>query len=187
VFTPSPPPPTQTHFVTFAQLARDCQAQEDSAFARRCRKTYFFLRAVQCLPQFVSPEATPTSPEALLAHSHLILHSGSRGCEGSALGLLLRGRLWEAALSFMEREAVRNSPTHCALFHSLLTTMAQEGVLHSYIDRAWELIPITFSVFNFLSVLRHTSHHHPPPILVHSHTSLTVADVSHRLQQLVDN
>jgi hypothetical protein len=67
-------PSELTHFVTFAQLARDCQAQEDSAFARRCRKTYFFLRAVQCLPQFVSPEATPTSPEALLAHSHLILH-----------------------------------------------------------------------------------------------------------------
>jgi hypothetical protein len=128
-------------FVKFAQLARDYQAQGESAFARRCRKTYFFQRAVQCLPVFVSKETTPTSRMALLAHSDLLLHSELSGSGGSSLGLLLRGHLWEDAVAFLENRAIGSSHKYCSLFQSLLGTMAQEGVLHGYIDRVWRLVP----------------------------------------------
>lgn len=60
-------------FVTFAQLARDYQALEDSAFARKCRKEFFYHRALLALPAFVSPDLTPVSPEALRVHSQLLL------------------------------------------------------------------------------------------------------------------
>lgn len=60
-------------FVTFAQLARDYQALEDSAFARKCRKEFFYHRALLALPAFVSPDLTPVSPEALCVHSKLLL------------------------------------------------------------------------------------------------------------------
>ena len=50
------------------------------------------------------------------------------GCEGSALGLLLRGRLWEDALSLVEQQTENKSPTYSALFHSMLATMAQVHV-----------------------------------------------------------
>ena len=60
-------------FVTFAQLARDYQALEDSAFARKCRKEFFYHRALLSLPAFVSPDLTPVSPDAVRVHSQLIL------------------------------------------------------------------------------------------------------------------
>jgi hypothetical protein len=171
-------------FVTFAQLARDRQAQGDSSFARRCRETYHFQRALECLPQFVSPEATPTSREALLAHSGLLLHSERSGCEGSALGLLLRGRLWEDAVAFLEQDPRPSPHIFCALFRSLLAAMTREEVLHHYIERVWQLVPQAFSVFDFLSLLAH-SPTRPPPLLLPNHTSLTVADVGSKLLQLL--
>ena len=60
-------------FVTFAQLARDFQALEDSAFARKCRKEFFYHRALLALPAFVSRDLTPESPEAIRVHSQLLL------------------------------------------------------------------------------------------------------------------
>lgn len=60
-------------FVTFAQLARDHQSQGDSAFARKCRKNYFYHRALDALPTFISSEATPTSPEAIQVRCQLLL------------------------------------------------------------------------------------------------------------------
>ena len=60
-------------FVTFAQLARDYQALEDSAFARKCRKEFFYHRALLALPAFISPDLTPVSPQALRVHSQLLL------------------------------------------------------------------------------------------------------------------
>ncbi len=61
-------------FVTFAQLARDHQADGDSAFARKSRNDFFCHRAVNALPMFISKEATPTSPEAIRVYCHLLLN-----------------------------------------------------------------------------------------------------------------
>lgn len=60
-------------FVTFAQLARDYQALQDSAFARKCRKEFFYHRALLALPAIVSPSLTPVLPEAIRVHSQLLL------------------------------------------------------------------------------------------------------------------
>ena len=49
------------------------------------------------------------------------------GCEGSALGLLLRGHLWEDAVAFLENQAINSSYKYSSLFQSLLATMAQVG------------------------------------------------------------
>lgn len=61
-------------FVNFAQLVRDHKAQGDSAFARKCRKDFFFHRALNALPKFVSSQDTPTSAEAVRAYCQLLLN-----------------------------------------------------------------------------------------------------------------
>ena len=61
-------------FVSFAQLARDHQAQGDSAFARKCRKDLFYHRAINALPIFVSRESTPTKPESIRVYCQLLLN-----------------------------------------------------------------------------------------------------------------
>ena len=61
-------------FVTFTQLARDYQALEDSAFARKCRKEFFYHRALLALPAIVSSSLTPVLPEAIRVHSKLLLY-----------------------------------------------------------------------------------------------------------------
>ncbi len=61
-------------FLTFAQLVRDHQAQGDSAFARKCRKDFFYRRAISALPAFVSMEDTPTNPEAIRVYCKLLLN-----------------------------------------------------------------------------------------------------------------
>ena len=55
---------------------------------------------------------------------HAACSEGS-GCGGSALGLLVRDRLWEEALSLVGQWGARDSPSHSALFHTLLASMAQ--------------------------------------------------------------
>jgi len=90
-------------FVTFAQLARDHQASEDSAFARRCRKHFFYHRALDALPTFISPEATPTSPESIRAYCRLLLQSDRADVEMAALQLLVSNQMWSDAVSLMEQ------------------------------------------------------------------------------------
>lgn len=60
-------------FVNFAQLVRDHEAQGDSAFARKCRKEFFYHRAINALPKFKSVEATPSSPDTVRAYCQLLL------------------------------------------------------------------------------------------------------------------
>ncbi len=60
-------------FVNFAQLARDHQAQGDSAFARKCRKDFFYRRAIDALPKFGSIKETPANPVAVRAYCQLLL------------------------------------------------------------------------------------------------------------------
>lgn len=60
-------------FVNFAQLARDHQAEGDSAFARKCRRDFFFRRALNALPKFKSVEDAPSNPCAVRAYCQLLL------------------------------------------------------------------------------------------------------------------
>ena len=53
------------------------------------------------------------------------LNSELSGCEGSALGLLLKGELWEDAVVFLESQTALTSHIYCSLFQSLLAAMAQ--------------------------------------------------------------
>ena len=60
-------------FVNFAQLARDHQAQGDSAFARKCRKDFFYRRAIDALPKFGLVDEKPVDPVAVREYCQLLL------------------------------------------------------------------------------------------------------------------
>ncbi|XP_064388310.1 uncharacterized protein LOC135336444 isoform X2 [Halichondria panicea] len=173
-------------FVTFAQLVRDFQAQGDSAFARKCRKNFFFHRALNALPMFVSLKTTPTSKEAIQARCQLLLRSDYLNAHMSCLQLLLSNKLWLDAITLVE-ELKNEESSHCALFHCLLVSLANNGVLLEHLDRLWTLIPNKFSVFDFVGALKMAVRggEEDTPLVAEDVHHLTVASIGSKVLDLL--
>jgi hypothetical protein len=139
-------------FVKFSQLARDYNAKLESLFARRSREHYFFKRAVDCLPPFVSIGATPVSISACKARVQLMIQSGRSHMEVESLRWYLRCQLWHNALEFAKQFAIQNV-THYEMFCAILNAVVEANVLTQYQDQVISLMPKNFRVHHFMSIL----------------------------------
>ena len=99
-----------------------------------------------------------------------MLCSGYSGCEGWALRLLLKAKLWQEALDFVTQQTQSTPHTYCGLFHSLLVAMvqvlsvascspylslslpSQSGVLSNFMERVWKLMPHSFRLAGLIAM-----------------------------------
>ena len=79
---------------------------------------FFCHRALEAIPEVVTPEATPTSPEAIRVRCQLLLQSGCTNAEMLSLQLLLGHALWSDALSLVQQNRGKVRPAVPTLYNS---------------------------------------------------------------------
>ncbi|XP_065886440.1 uncharacterized protein [Dysidea avara] len=184
-------------FINFARVARDTQPDDDdSVFARKARKTFFYQRALDVLiPCESSVQSGKKNQAAVKAYCQLLLLSERPDAEVSALDLLLNHELWSDAISLTAESCKQNNPgLHNLMFYKLLGHLLETGKLKQYYNAVWKICPPSFSIFDLLSILKQKLQNETksendetlPPVLASNPKQLTVNLVLPQIYELLE-
>eukprot|EP00731_Ephydatia_muelleri_P017834 Em0010g932a len=198
-------------FVEFAKLHR---AKTEGSYMREHSMTMLCHRALEAVTPLVADCSVVTvcGPVAVKEYCQLLLMSQCPNAEMAVTNLLVGRRMWSDAILLVRElkkkiDNTRNSDIHQAVFHKVLTSLSEAGVLKEHLEEMWDLIPKHFrfvapgvgwwsvgvagwwevlgGVFDFLRVLKDAVAYRHDGVFVQQ--GLAVQDVVSKLLQLLQS